>query len=86
VSSKGETVYCLESLEPKRIAFDLRRVMRTRYRIDDFQPLYFVIDSFEQLFEATAPDFTPLFAWLKGQSDIEPGALVPGDREIAIGT
>jgi phenylalanine-4-hydroxylase len=45
-----------------------------------------VIDSFEQLFEATAPDFTPLFAWLKGQSDIEPGALVPGDREIAIGT
>ena len=86
VSSKGETVYCLESEKPKRVAFDLRRVMRTRYRIDDFQPLYFVIDSFEQLFEATAPDFTPLFAWLKGQDDIEPGALVQGDRVIVIGT
>ncbi len=41
--------------------FDLRRIMRSRYRIDAFQETYFVIDGFEQLFEATAPDFTPLY-------------------------
>jgi phenylalanine-4-hydroxylase len=30
--------------------------MRTRYKIDSFQQTYFVIDSFEQLFDMTAPD------------------------------
>jgi phenylalanine-4-hydroxylase len=40
------------------------RVMATRYKIDDFQHTYFVIESFDQLFEATAPDFTPYYAQL----------------------
>ncbi len=31
--------------------------MRTRYRIDTYQKTYFVIDSFEQLMDATRPDF-----------------------------
>ena len=35
--------------------------MRTRYRIDDYQQTYFVIDSFQQLFEMTAPDFAPVY-------------------------
>ena len=39
------------------VAFDLKRLMRTRYKIDSFQSTYFVIDAFEQLFDATAPDF-----------------------------
>ncbi len=42
-SSPGETVFALESASPNRIAFDLDRVMRTTYRIDDFQETYFVI-------------------------------------------
>ena len=41
VSSHAESLYCLESRKPNRIAFDLLRVMRTRYRIDDFQECYF---------------------------------------------
>ncbi|MCK7497519.1 MAG: hypothetical protein MZW92_47065 [Comamonadaceae bacterium] len=37
------------------------RVMRSRYRIDAYQETYFVIDSFHELFDATAPDFAPLY-------------------------
>src|SRR5690606_19436708 len=43
VSSKGESIHCLESAAPNRIGFDLRRIMRTRYRIDTYQKTYFVI-------------------------------------------
>ena len=61
VSSAGETPFSLESDAPHRIGFDLERVMRTDYRIDDFQQLYIVIDSFEQLLGATQQDFGPLY-------------------------
>ena len=64
MSSTGESIYSLESDAPNRIAFDLERIMRTRYRIDTYQKTYFVIDSFEQLMDATAVDFTPIYARL----------------------
>lgn len=80
VSSKGESIHCLESPAPNRIGFDLARIMRTRYRIDSYQKSYFVIDSFEQLIEATLPDFTPLYAQLAGQASIPAGDIVEGDR------
>jgi phenylalanine-4-hydroxylase len=80
VSSSGESVHCLESPAPNRIGFDLDRIMRTRYRIDTFQKTYFVIDSFEQLMQATAPDFTPLYAHLSGQAHIAAGDVQAGDR------
>jgi phenylalanine-4-hydroxylase len=57
--------------------------MRTRFRIDDLQQCYFVIDSFAQLFEATRPDFAPLYAALDRQPDIEPTAIEKGDRLFA---
>ncbi|HET6718062.1 MAG TPA: phenylalanine 4-monooxygenase [Rhodocyclaceae bacterium] len=53
VSSRSESVYCLDSALPNRLGFDHRRIMRTRYRIDTFQATYFVIDSLQQLFDAT---------------------------------
>jgi phenylalanine-4-hydroxylase len=80
VSSKGESIYCLESARPNRIGFDLLRVMRTRYRIDDYQESYFVIDSFDQLFAATRPDFTPYYAALAALPDLAPGDVLPEDR------
>ena len=58
VSSKGESIHCLESASPNRIGFDLRRIMRTRYRIDTFQKAYFVIDSFDQLMDANPTGFS----------------------------
>ena len=66
VSSKGESLHSLESAAPNRLGFDLERIMRTRYRIDTFQKTYFVIDSFEQLFDMTAADFAPVYERLRG--------------------
>jgi phenylalanine-4-hydroxylase, monomeric form len=80
VSSKGESLYSLESAAPNRIGFDLARIMRTRYRIDTYQKTYFVIDSFEQLMQATAPDFTPLYAQLGRQEHIAAGDVQAQDR------
>lgn len=80
VSSKGESIHCLESSAPNRIGFDLARIMRTRYRIDSYQKSYFVIDSFDQLIEATLPDFTPLYAQLAGHASIPAGDIVEGDN------
>jgi len=80
VSSKGESIYCLESDAPNRIGFDLTRIMRTRYRIDTYQKTYFVIDSFEQLMAATAPDFRPIYQQLATQDSYPAGAVLDSDQ------
>ena len=51
-SSKGESAYALDSKEPVRLKFDIRRAMKTQYHIDSFQKTYFVVESFESLFQA----------------------------------
>jgi phenylalanine-4-hydroxylase len=86
VSSKGESIHSLESDAPNRIGFDLERIMRTRYRIDTYQKTYFVIDSFAQLIEATAPDFTPIYARVASQAAIPAGDVLDGDRVLHRGT
>lgn len=60
LSSKNETIYCLESDVPKRKPFDVLDVLRTPYRIDIMQPIYFVIDSFDILFHLTEMDLIGL--------------------------
>jgi phenylalanine-4-hydroxylase len=86
VSSFGESRFALNSPSPNRIGFDLRRVMRTRYRIDDFQQTYFVIDSFEDLLAQTLEtDFAPLYGELATLSDLAPEAVLPADRVIQRG-
>ncbi|MEO8671470.1 MAG: phenylalanine 4-monooxygenase [Tahibacter sp.] len=80
VSSKGESIHCLESAAPNRIGFDLERVMRTRYRIDTYQKTYFVIDSYDQLIEATRPDFTPIYSRLATQDSVAAGEIHSSDR------
>ena len=86
LSSKGESIHCLESAAPNRIGFDLERIMRTRYRIDTYQKTYFVIDGFEQLMAATEPDFTPIYARLEAQDAIPAGDVRDGDRVFHRGT
>ncbi len=83
LSSAGELVYCLDDPRPHRLGFDLRRVMRTRYRIDRFQETYFVIDDFAQLFEATRPDFTPIYQEIAALPDLETDAALAADRQYA---
>jgi len=83
LSSKGETVYSLESSQPRRWRFDLLRVMRTEYRIDAFQQTYFVLDSVEQLFQACyATNFEPLYQRYAAQTPLAADACVAGDVAI----
>jgi phenylalanine-4-hydroxylase len=87
VSSFGESQFALDSDSPNRIGFDLKRVMRTEYRIDDFQQNYFVIPSFDELLRVTLEtDFAPVYAEILPLPDIPVAEIVPGDRVITRGT
>ena len=83
VSSFGESHFALEDASPNRIGFDLKRVMRTRYRIDDYQQTYFVIDSFADLLRQTLEtDFAPLYEDLATMSELAPEAVAAEDVVI----
>jgi len=82
LSSAGESVYSLDDPRPRRLRFDLRRIMRTRYRIDAYQQLYFVIDDFQELFDATRPDFAPIYREVATLPDLEPTGRLDQDREF----
>ena len=59
--------------------------MRTRYKIDDYQATYFVIDSFEQLFDMTAPDFTPIYDTVRSLGELPADASIASDSPITLG-
>lgn len=86
VSSYTESIFALEDPSPNRIRFDLERVMRTRYRIDDFQETYFVIRDLDELLELARIDFAPAYARIKGQPEFEPGDTMPSDVVLTCGT
>jgi phenylalanine-4-hydroxylase len=87
VSSFGESRFCLEDASPQRLKFELERVMRTDYRIDDFQQSYFVIKSYEDLIRATRDtDFAPLYARLAGAPLFAPDARLANDTVLQAGT
>ena len=87
VSSAAETRFALDSDSPNRLGFDLRRVMRSEYRIDDFQQNYFVIDSFDALLKATVEtDFAPLYEEVLAHPDIPIATILPEDRVVTRGT
>ena len=87
VSSHGESVFALDNPSPNRIHFDMKRVMQTNYRIDDFQQVYFVIPSFEELLRVTVEtDFAPLYAKLENARDYAPDDIAEEDRIITRGT
>ena len=87
VSSFGESRFALDDPSPNRIVCDLERVMRTRYRIDDYQQVYFVIDSFEDLLRQTVEtDFAPLYARLADLPDLGPADLLDADVLLTRGT
>jgi len=84
LSSFGESHYSLESKKPHRLAFDLRRMLRTRYRTDTFQQTYFVIDRFEDALHLLRKnDFEALCAELDALPDIEPSFAAEEERLVA---
>ena len=87
VSSFAESRFALDDPSPNRIAFDLNRVMRTEYRIDDFQQNYFVIPSFDELLRLTVEtDFAPLYEELAGLPDVPVATVLPEDQVLTLGT
>jgi phenylalanine-4-hydroxylase len=86
VSSRTESVFALEDDSPNRIGFDLVRLMRTKYVIDDFQQTYFVIDSFDQLLRETYQDFGPVYRQVKQAPDLDADAVLPQDRVLNRGS
>ncbi|WP_436355702.1 phenylalanine 4-monooxygenase [Brevundimonas sp. CEF1] len=86
VSSATESVFSLEDASPNRLGFDLERVMKTLYRIDDFQQVYFVIDSIEKLKEVTLRDFGPIYERLQGAEDLPIETILPEDQVFTRGT
>jgi len=86
LSSGTESVFALNDASPHRIAFDVERVLRTRYRIDDFQETYFVLRDLDQLLELARIDFAPLYQRLRDQPDYGPGELLPTDTLLQRGS
>jgi phenylalanine-4-hydroxylase len=83
LSSPSEIDFAVRSPRPRRVGFELVRIMRSRYRIDAFQETYFVIESFGQLFAATAPDFAPIYRELSLLPELAADAALPTDRLVS---
>ncbi|MPZ47366.1 MAG: phenylalanine 4-monooxygenase [Betaproteobacteria bacterium] len=83
ISSAGEAVYSLESSAPARVGFDTERVLRTLYKIDDFQRIYFVLTGYDDLPELQTAALDRHIDAARRQHDIEPGQIVDTDAVIA---
>jgi phenylalanine-4-hydroxylase len=85
-SSRAETVFSVEDTSPNRVRFELERVMRTHYRIDDFQETYFVLDDLDDLLQLAKIDFAPVYQRLADASEFQPGDVLPTDTVLSRGT
>jgi len=85
-SSYTESVFALDDASPNRLRFELERVMRTNYRIDDFQETYFVLRRLPDLLDLAHVDFGPLYERVRGKPQFEPGDVLPTDEVIIRGT
>jgi phenylalanine-4-hydroxylase len=80
LSSAGESVYALESPRPLRVAFDYERVLRTRYEIDHYQEIYFVLSGYDDLPALRPAELDAHIAAAGAAPDIAAGARVAADR------
>lgn len=69
VSSPAEAAHATSGAA-EMLAFDLLTVLRTPYRIDILQPVYFVIESFEQMRAALDADIAGLIDEAKRLGDL----------------
>ncbi len=83
-SSPGETVFSLESAEPNRIRLDPVRVMRTRYKIDDFQQTYFVLPGVDAMPDLSAGPLEAAMAQARALPELEADARIAEDRFVTI--
>jgi phenylalanine-4-hydroxylase len=81
-SSPGETIYALESEEPLRRPFDPIEALRTPYRIDIYQTVYFILDHMNDLFELSSTDLLALIRQARALGEFEP-TYPPKQKEAA---
>jgi len=87
LSGPREAVFALEGRSPNRIMLNVDRVMRTDYVIDDLQPTYFVIDSFDELYHDTVErDFDRLYRGLGPGFTYANSAVIDVDDVLHRGT
>ncbi|MEO8298615.1 MAG: phenylalanine 4-monooxygenase [Burkholderiales bacterium] len=85
-SSATESLFSLGDASPNRLGFEVERVMRTRYRIDDFQETYFVVQDLDELLDLARIDFAPLYERARAQPELAPRDVLPTDRVLTRGT
>jgi len=85
-SSYAESLFALDDPSPNRLRFDLERVLRTRYRIDDFQETYFVLGDLDELLALAHIDFAPIYARIESAPELDPGDVLADDAIVAPGT
>jgi phenylalanine-4-hydroxylase len=76
LSSKEETIYSLEDPNVQRKPFNALDVLRTPYRIDIKQPIYFVIDDFDALYDLTNQDLISLVREARSLGEFPPSYTV----------
>jgi phenylalanine-4-hydroxylase len=81
LSSIHETVYSVESPDPVRSPFDPLTALRTPYRIDIPQPLYYVLNQFSDLYKILDLNIPSLLQTSKELGDFEP-LFVPETEEL----
>jgi len=87
LSGPTEVIYALDAKSPNRIMLNVDRVMRTDYVIDDLQPTYFVIESFEDLYRQTVErDFDRLYRSLPPAFTYANSAVIDVDNMLTRGT
>ena len=87
LSGPSEAVFAVEAQSPNRIMLHVDRVMRTDYVIDDLQPTYFVIESFDDLFHQTVErDFDRLYKSLSPAFTYANSAVIDVDDVLHRGT
>lgn len=84
-SSHAESEFAIDSRVPHRVRFNLERVMRTHYRIDDFQEIYFVIHDLDELLELARIDFAPIYERVARLRPLAPGELLSSDEGLHLG-
>lgn len=82
LSSPGETVYSLESDKPVRAPLDPIDALRTPYRIDIMQPLYYILPDFDDLFTLAEQDIMAMVEKAKKMGLFEP-LFPPKNKQVS---
>ena len=81
-SSPGETLHAIDSDLPMRRPFDPIDALRTPYRIDIYQPVYYILDRLDDLFELAERDLLGLIRQARALGEFAP-TFPPKTQEVA---